>query len=128
MKLHNRIMSWILSPGAYAVWHALGVREEWTHDGDDELVHKATGVRLFVLNWRNAPDVPVVFAFVVVFFVGGFIFDCKGEGHRGAIGYLERHIVAIRAYWVVRWLHLRDHGSARKKANMAVFTKLTVNE
>lgn len=128
MKIRNRIMSWVLSPGAYAVWHSMGNPGEWVI-GSDDLTHK-TGLRVTVLNWRNAHEqgFPRPIAAFVAFIIGAFIMDCEGE-YAGAIGYLERHIIAGRAYRLVKKLRRGRRGSsARQKKNTAVFTKLTVNQ
>lgn len=129
MKLKNHIMSWILSPGAYAVWHALGDPDEWQHDGDDGLVHKQTALEVRVVDWRTAhtAGVPRPFAFVVTLLVSGFMFDCVGK-YAGAIGFFERHLVAVRAYRAVKVLHKHKHRSQRVERNRQVFAKLTVNE
>lgn len=123
MKIKNRIMSWVLSPGAYAVWHALGNSEEWEVEAE-RLKHKRADVRLFVLNCYHEDAPPAVVAFPVTCIVSGFLFDCAGKD-KGAIGYLERHLIAPRAYRVMR--QLARVGDRRKK-NRNVFTKLTVNQ
>lgn len=110
MKLKNRIMSWILSPGAYAVWHALGAPEEWLAD-PHTLRHCATGVQL----WTSS---------------GPFFLDAHYDGQLsspGAIGYFERYLLWPRA-WRARRVLRRKLVSARKQANMDIFKKLTVNE
>lgn len=88
MKLKNRIMSWILAPGAYLVWHALGNLEEWraiAHSGDVfTLVHQPTDVQLWVAR-------------------GGFFLDCEGE-LAGSIGPFDRHVL-----WWTRARGVRRH-------------------
>ena len=71
MKLKNRVMSWILSPGAYAVWMALGVREDWVLRGEFCIKHDPTSVELWMGN-------------------GSFFFDQYDGDSQSAIGLLER--------------------------------------
>lgn len=112
MKLRNRIMSWILSPGAYAVWHALGAPEEWEPTFIDKevyhLVHKPTGVDLWVPS-------------------GAFYFDCRNTELNNAIGPLERHLVWwSRAYWVRRYFYEQQQGETKKpNPNHELFVRMT---
>jgi hypothetical protein len=47
LPMKNRVMSWLLSPGAYAVWRALQNPEEWDSDTAPAywLDHKPTRIR-----------------------------------------------------------------------------------
>lgn len=138
MKLSSRIMSWILSPGAYAVWHSMGNPEEWEWcrfgDDDKALRHKPTHLHIDMVEWWELP--PAVWAIPFMWFVPLLcwmlwpcVIDCRGE-YAGAIGYLERHIIAGRALRL-RTTLLRPPASVRsirKRRNQAVFTKLLINQ
>lgn len=126
MKLHNRIMSWILSPGAYAVWHSLGNSEEWDCRPDrDWIEHKTTGVRLNLLNEENVAA-PYFIAGFLAFIIGSFVVDCR-DPYEGTIGFFERHLIAGRAARTRNKLRTARLGS-RKQRNRALFSKLMVNE
>lgn len=104
MKLKNRIMSWILSPGAYAVWHALGAPEEWVGASADDsashtIRHIPTGVQLWVAS-------------------GGFFLDCHAP-FNGAIGLIDRHILWPRAR------RIRKKLLAKPSKNRALFVRMT---
>lgn len=124
MKLQNRIMSWVLSPGAYAVWHSMGAVEEWQIDGD-ALVHKTTQIQVNVIDYR--PHVPAFIGAPITFLIGSFVLDCEGP-YKGAIGYFERHLIAGRAFRLQKKLHRRHRTRRRRSASTDVFKKLMVNE
>lgn len=125
MKLSNRIMSWVLSPGAYAVWHSLGNPEEWQyHHDSDYITHKTTQVRLIVPN-EDTVDLPYTVAGPLAFLVGSFMLDCL-EPFENSIGLFERHLIAGRAARVRN--KLRKARDSRKQRNRALFSKLMVNE
>lgn len=125
MKLKNRIMSWLLSPGAYAVWHSLGSPEEWEYFHDrDYIRHKTTEVKLKLLN-EESVEMPYWIAGFITFLAGSFFVDCH-EPYEGTIGYFERHLIAGRAARTRN--KLRKLRKARKQRNMALFSKLMVNE
>lgn len=83
MKIRNRIMSWILSPAAYLVWHAMGNLDEWgsPHEGY-KIAHQPTGVVFWVANGR-------------------WFFDGHG-GWSGSIGLFDRHFLWPRAKRVIK--------------------------
>lgn len=142
MKLSNRIMSWILSPGAYAVWHAAGNPEEWKWDKDSECVeHKTNGVRVLAIN-NTDPSLPWLFTVPIAFVIASFLVDCEAP-YRGAIGHFERHLIAGRIYRLRNrlrreqsgpgfWKTLRENHrkkrALRLERNRQVFSKLTVNQ
>lgn len=142
MKLSNRIMSWILSPGAYALWHSASNAEEWRWHRDHEYIeHKTNGVRVTVINSTD-PSVPWLITVPLAFLFGTFVIDCE-DPYRGAIGYFERHIIAGRVYrlrnrlrrlqdgpgfWKAFWENRRKKKELRLARNKAVFSKLTVNQ
>lgn len=126
MKLSNRIMSWILSPGAYAVWHSMGNPEEWRWDAPSEQLIHQSGLWLPLLD-KSTKEIPAVIAYPTVFVLGTFVLDCGGE-YKGAIGHLERHLIAGRAYRLKNRLCRQAQLSIRKRRNQAVFTKLLVNQ
>lgn len=102
MKLRNRLMSWILSPGTYMVWHALGDPEEWKLDSHT-LVHKATGFNLWVAN-------------------GSWFYGEWDGDKREVFGLFERHLLQFRVRRVVRKLKEPTGWRAR---NHRLFTRMT---
>lgn len=132
MKLHNRIMSWLLSPGAYAAWHAMSNPEEWIWDEENDTIDHKTGVFFWVKRWWNIAPAPLMWIPPFCFFTVPMMWalwpvflDAYGE-YRGAIGYFERHLIAGRAARLRD--KLRKKNNVRRKRNQAVFTKLTVNQ
>lgn len=108
MKLKNRVMSWILAPGAYLVWHALEAWDEWdanVHTGDVfELIHMPTGARF----WTPS---------------GPFCFDGRND-LEGSIGLIDRHIIWwTRAYPLVRYFWNREYSKPDPKK--LLFTRMT---
>lgn len=126
MKPINWIMSKVLSPGAYAVWHSMGNPEEWVQHTDDTLMHKTTGLSIFALD-KSTDQVPSLLAYPVVFLIGSFFVDCK-EPYKGAIGYLERHLIAGRVFRTLNSVKQHERKTERQKRNQAVFTRLLVNQ
>ena len=116
MKIKNYIMSKILSPGAYAVWHSLGNPEEWGDPSRHTLPHQSGAVNL---------DVSYGASRFYQFLCGGFEFD---DIERPFLGWFERHLVYPRALRMLRRRDKLARMSERKKRNLAVFIKLTVNE
>lgn len=124
MKLKNRIMSWILSPGAYAVWHAAGSPEEWELENHDRFLrHKATGILLWV-----GYDGLILFRGIF----GAFVFDGEdrwtGINRPACIGLFERHIVYPKLMQCALSLMKARKNAERDAANRALFAKLIVNE
>ena len=81
MKLKNRVMSWILHPSAYLVWHSMGNPEEWENDDGKYLRtmrHRPTGVHFWIGN-------------------SSFFFDGYGSQWKHSIGLLDRHLLWPRA-------------------------------
>lgn len=125
-KLSSRIMSWILSPGAYAVWHALGNPEEWDYVPDRDFIrHKTTAVQLVVMNEATV-ETPYFIAGFFAFLAGFFLFDARGD-YEGSIGIFERHLVVGRAVRTRNKLR-KMASNSRTARNRALFAKLTVNE
>lgn len=135
MKLKNRIMSWILSPGAYALWHSMGNPEEWKWHGDREAFYNDSA-RLWVkmtLWWTEGPPFPVLLIppmsiiAVVLWILWPFVwFYC--DGYQEGIGWIDRNLIAGRAMRLRSKLIKRDFASKKLKHNRDIFTKLTVNQ
>ena len=119
MKLKNRIMSWILSPGAYALWHSMGNPEEWERSGTSYM-HKQHRWISF-----DAPygEIPPIICGALICIIGSFAFDLN---NRHAIGLFERHLIAGRGYRLAKRIYKQS--STLRKNNMNLFTTLTVNE
>lgn len=120
MKIRNRIMSWILSPGAYAVWHALGNPGEW-HEEADRLTHLQTHITLQAD--QNAPAI-ARWLFLRMFLMDGY----ESRGTNRFMLFYERPFVYGRAQRCIRKLRKAARVSQRRKTNMDIFLKLTVNE
>lgn len=122
MKFKNWLMSKLLSPGAYATWHAMGNPDEWEEHGSDRgwLRHKQAG-----LAFGSGGDAPFrwMAALVAPFFFDG---HPAYQGH--CIGLLERHLVYLRAHRLVNELRRRERTKIFREANQKVFTLLLINE
>jgi hypothetical protein len=100
MKLKNRIMSWILHPSAYLVWHALGNPDEWEDDSADKssgkvytIRHLPTGYRLWTANGRM--------------FLDGW------SEWEGSIGLIDRWFLWDRAYAITKKMKNKTGKRAR---------------
>lgn len=135
MKPYTWLMSKILSPGAFAVWHSMGDPEEWKYDKtNSELHHKTTGLSVHAAHRNSLKPIQdgddlVIFIICapLMFFFSSFTLDCTGQ-HKGAIGYLERHLIYGRACRLIKYLTKPEHKKKRRERNRAVFALLTVNE
>jgi hypothetical protein len=123
MKLSHRIASWFYSPGAFALWCALGNPKEWSVTSDG-IQHRQHSDLEFDFN-ANCGDIGyIIFARWWAEYLG---FDTRYKEHR-FLGWFERLFLYGRAVRVRNKLVADSHISKRKKNNMNVFTKLTVNE
>lgn len=137
MKLYQWLMSKILSPGAYAVWHAMGAPEEWGWDGDrTELVHKTT-VRVELHLWWKVGDTcnpltVIIFPLILLILVLSYLassFTAMPKGpFEGSIGWIDQGLIAGRALRLRKALIKRKTISSRQQRNMDLFTKLTINQ
>lgn len=135
MKLKNRIMSWLLSPGAYALWHSMGNPEEWMWDQENERFYNKSA-QLYVrmrLWWTEGPPFPLLLIppiTIVALFLWAawpFVwFTCYS--YEDGIGWIDRNLIAGRAMRLRGKLMRRDYKSKKQKQNTAIFTKLTVNQ
>lgn len=119
MKLKNRIMSWILSPGAYALWHSMGNPEEWEEIKDNHtwyLRHKPS--TMCMLYGRGC-----MYGFRGFFLDGSHRY---GVGH--CIGYFERHLVYPRVRACLKRIRYMQRTSDFRKANTNLLSKLTINQ
>lgn len=108
MSIKNRIMSWILHPSAYLVWHALGNPEEWETPSWHQLKHKTVDVALWMSN-------------------GPWFFDQIDEGINklDAIGLFDRHLVYPRARKVHNFLKYGGLSGKKRLAQHKLFVKMT---
>ena len=134
MKLKNRIMSWVLSPGAYALWHSMGSPDEWVwHAYKDPLFeHKTTQLCVRMDLWWKMPVPCYLFPplWIVVVLVwafwpnaGFYVVD-----HDAAIGPIDAQLIAGRMMRLRKRLLYLERTKNKRAANLAVFKRLTVNE
>lgn len=134
MKISNRIMSWILSPGAYALWHSMGNPDEWSYrsDSNTSSLRHHSGVSVEIGRWWNLPLpfwlIPLLWiAPMISWAFWPAILDCEGP-FEGSVGYLERHFIAGRAMRLRGKLVKSKKVNHRKQRNRDLFTKLTINQ
>jgi hypothetical protein len=135
IKLRNRIMSWILSPGAFALWHSMGNPDEWKWDVDNSrLLNDRACLYVKVQLWWELAPTPLLvvppFCFVltpICWMLWPFIgFWCYN--YEDGIGWFDRNVIAGRAMRLRTKLMKRDRVSKKQRQNSAIFTKLTVNQ
>lgn len=103
MKLKNRVMKTLMSPGTYVVWHALGNPEEW-YRKEYTLVHKPTSWEMWVGD------------------SGPWFYGSWGKCKEDCFGLFERHLLQFRVRKVCRH-HKRLVGW--RKNNHELFVRMT---
>ena len=124
MKIHCWVMSKLLSPGGYALWHSLGNMDEWERDSYC-LIHKNTKLRINCYQAYVSDDAPELMGRINAFIFGGWVFDLKDGSF---LKVYERQLLAGRGYRLFWKIKRVARKKARKKTNMEVFKAMTLNE
>ena len=134
MKLKNRIMAALLSPGAYALWHSMGNPEEWEwrDDGKEPYFrHKGSHLKVCMDLWWRIPGPCYLFPFLWWIPLLSWAFNpiwiyCVDQDE--GLGICDRFLIAGRAARlrgrIIR--HLKNQ--QRRKSNSNILAALTVNE
>jgi hypothetical protein len=104
MKLKNQIMKFLMSPGTYMVWHALGSPQEWLVK-EYTMIHQPTSWEMWV--GGNGP-----------WFYSEWRTSTRGD----CFGLFERHLLQFRVRKVRRY-HLQLRGW--RKHNHDIFVRMT---
>lgn len=133
MKLKNRLMAGLLSPGAYALWHSMGNPEEWEWRDCKEPYFRHKGSHLVVRMdlWWRLPLPCYVFPFLwwvplASWALHPIWIHCVDQ--EAGLGLCDRFLIAGRASRLRGRITRHLKAQQKRKSNSNILAALTVNE